>query len=518
MKKNTLMKQTIAVKSLIFLIAFAPFIGHGSVTEMNLTHRLAIAQTDTTDSTAKKADEEKEDDEGKKPKPYNKVITKGAVSQQGLFGVHLVKDRYYFELPDSLLDRELLVVTRFIKTPDGAMKYGGEQIGEKTITWEKAPSDKILLRIQTLINRASEDDAIAKAVSSSTVTPIVAAFDIKALSEDKQGSVIDVTDFINGDNPLFSLSASQKESLKLTALEKDKSYIKNIATYPINTEIKTVKTYKAKTGDSGGSSLAAAALAGVVTLEINNSIILLPEEPMEKRYFDPRVGYFASSYYEYGDDQQRVNRQTVIHRWRLEPKAEDLEKWKRGELVEPTKPIVFYIDPATPKKWRPYLIEGINDWQGAFEQAGFKNAIVGKEWPENDSTMSLEDARFSVIRYYASPIPNAYGPNVADPRSGEILESHIGWYHNVMNLLRNWYMIQAGAIDPRARRLTFSNELMGQLIRFVSSHEVGHTLGLRHNMGASHATPVEKLRDPEWLKRYGHTSSIMDYARFNYVA
>ena len=202
----------------------------------------------------------------------------------------------------------------------------------------------------------------------------------------------------------------------------------------------------------------------------------------------------------------------------LEPKDEDIEKYKRGELVEPKKQIVYYIDPATPKQWRPFLIAGINDWQAAFEKAGFKNAIVGKEWPENDKTMSLEDARFSVIRYFASDIENAYGPNVADPRSGEILESHIGWYHNVMKLVHDWYMIQTAAVDPRARRMKFDDALMGDLIRFVSSHEVGHTLGLRHNMGSSSKTPVEKLRDKAWVEANGHTASIMDYARFNYVA
>ncbi len=202
----------------------------------------------------------------------------------------------------------------------------------------------------------------------------------------------------------------------------------------------------------------------------------------------------------------------------MNPKHEDRERWLRGELVEPKKPIVYYIDPATPKQWRPYLIAGINDWQAAFEKAGFKNAIIGKEWPENDSTMSLEDARFSVIRYFASDIENAYGPNIADPRSGEILESHIGWYHNVMKLLHDWYMIQAGAVDPRARKMKFDDSLMGDLVRFVSSHEIGHTLGLRHNMGSSSQTPVEKLRDKAWVEANGHTASIMDYARFNYVA
>ena len=454
-----------------------------------------------------------------KSKPYDRIIGKDAISQEGLFKVHQLNDKYYFEIADSILNREILVVTRFIKTPAGAGNYGGEEIGDKTIVWEKGPLNKIFLRIATFVSAADENDAIAKAVNNSSVTPILEAFDIKARNEETLSSVIEVTDFINSENPLLALSSRQKDAYKLSSLEKDKSYIKKINSFPINTEIRTVKTYKAKASASKGRrSLPAAALSGVVTLELNNSFILLPKVPMKKRLYDPRVGYFASSYLEYGDDQQKVAKNVYIHRWRLEPKPEDLEKWKQGELVEPAKPIVFYLDPATPKKWRPYLIQGISDWQVAFEQAGFKNAIIGKEWPGDDENMSLEDARFSVLRYFASPAKNAYGPNITDPRSGEILESHIGWYHNLMTLLHNWYMIQAGAVDERAQKMNFDTELMGELVRFVCAHEVGHTLGLRHNMAASYATPVDKLRDAEWLRKNGHTSSIMDYARFNYVA
>ncbi|MDG3582755.1 zinc-dependent metalloprotease [Galbibacter pacificus] len=450
--------------------------------------------------------------------PYEEVIPENAQTKKGLFDVHKVNDHYYFEIPDTLLSREILVVTRFVKTPGGAGNYGGEEIGERTIFFEKGPSNKIFLRIATFVSHADKDDAIAKAVQNSNITPILEAFDVKARNKDNNASVIEVTDFINSENNLLALSSGQKETYNLTSLEKDKSYIKEINTYPINTEVKTVKTYKAKVSHGNDKNLQAAILSGVVTVELNNSFILLPKNPMQKRLYDPRVGYFASSYLEYGDNQQKVNKNIYIHRWRLEPRPEDMEKWKNGELVVPKKQIVYYIDPATPKKWRPYLIQGINDWQKAFEQAGFKNAIIGKEWPVNNDTMSLEDARYSVLRYFASPSKNAYGPNIIDPRSGEILESHMGWYHNLMNLLHNWYMVQAGAVDERARKMTYDDELMGELIRFVSSHEVGHTLGLRHNMGASYATPVERLRDNDWLTKHGHTSSIMDYARFNYVA
>ncbi|MEH6679193.1 MAG: zinc-dependent metalloprotease [Sediminicola sp.] len=451
--------------------------------------------------------------------PYEKIITKEAVTQSGLFKVHKVDDKFYLELHDSILKQEILVISRFIKTPAGAGNYGGEAISEKTIFWERGPYNKIFLRISTLVSKADEEDAISKAVQNSSITPILESFDIEARNQADNASVIEITNFINGENPLLALNPDQKESYGLSTLEKDKSYIGSINAYPINVEIKTVKTYKALTSKMGKkNSLPAATLSGVVTLELNNSFILLPKKPMKRRIFDPRIGYFASSYLQYGDDQQQVDRNVHIHRWRLEPRPEDMEKWRKGELVDPIKPIVYYIDPATPKKWRPYLIAGINDWQKAFEQAGFKNAIVGLEWPENDETMSLEDARFSVLRYFASPVKNAYGPNTSDPRTGEIIQSDIGWYHNLMNLLHNWYLIQAGAVDENARKMEFDDELMGNLIRFVSSHEVGHTLGLRHNMGASHATPVELLRNAEWLAKHGHTSSIMDYARFNYVA
>ncbi|MEK6152936.1 zinc-dependent metalloprotease [Flavobacteriaceae bacterium 3-367] len=449
----------------------------------------------------------------------SRLVPKDAHSSQGLFTVHQVGSTYYFEIPDSLLNREILVVTRFIKTPAGAGNYGGEKVGERTIFFEKGPENTLFLRVATLIGTADEEDAIAKAVNNSSITPILKAFDIKERNEEAQSSLIDLTDFINSENPLLALTEAQKEAYRLSVLEKDRSYIKEIRSFPINTEIRTVKTYRAKTGKGKSKKeLPAAVLSGAVTLELNNSFIMLPRVPMRKRFYDSRVGYFASSYLEYGDDQQKVDRNIYIHRWRLEPKPEDLERWKNGALVEPKKPIVYYIDPATPKKWRPYLIQGINDWQVAFEQAGFKNAIMGKEWPENDPDMSLEDSRYSVLRYFASPRKNAYGPNIVDPRSGEILESHIGWYHNLLSLLHDWYMIQAGAVDERARKMTFDTALMGSLIRFVSAHEVGHTLGLRHNMAASYATPVENLRNADWLKKMGHTSSIMDYARFNYVA
>ncbi len=466
------------------------------------------------------------------PKPYKEVITEKAKTQKGLFIVHKVEDKYFFEIPSTLLNKEILCITRFSKTPVGGGTYGGEIANEVVLRFEKGPDNKIFVR--TVLNIVQSPDStqpMFKAVANSNVDPIAQAFDIKAYKKDSinktEQAVIDVTDFFKGDNLIVSVNARTKRSLSLSSLASDRSYIDVIKSFPINTEVRTVKTFTSSpaSGASFGApspfptvSLPAANEAGAVTMEMNTSFIELPKKPITKRMFDPRVGYFASSVQTYEEHSQRVERDIFANRWRLEPKDEDKEKYKKGELVEPKKQIVYYIDPATPKQWRKYLIDGINDWQLAFEKAGFKNAIVGKEWPENDSTMSLEDARYSVLRYFASDVENAYGPSEVDPRSGEILESHIGWYHNVMKLVQNWYMIQCAAVDPKARKMKFDDELMGQLIRFVSSHEVGHTLGLRHNMGSSNRTPVEKLRDKTWVEANGHTASIMDYARFNYVA
>lgn len=450
------------------------------------------------------------------PKAFAEVIPDKAFRDSGLLNVYKTADKYYFEIPDSIFGRDLLAVTRIAKTATG-IGYGGEETNRQLLQFEKGPDYKVFIRQLSLINRSSDTSEIARAVANSNVPPIIAAFDIKAFSKDSNGVVIDVTDYFKSDNAYFSIGAAQKKLAGLSGIQADRSYIASIKSFPINVEIRSVKTFSKGTPLGAPSSMISTG-PDVATFEINNSLLLLPKVPMQPRIADNRVGFFSTTFNQYSNNSQRVEHETYIVRWRLEPKPEDMEKYKRGELVEPQKPIVYYIDPSTPKKWRKYLIQGVLDWNKAFEQAGFKHAITAREWPENDSTMSLEDARYSVIRYFASPVENAYGPNVNDPRSGEIIESHIGWYHNVMNLLRNWYLIQTAAVNPAARKIKFDDEVMGELVRFVSSHEVGHTLGLRHNMGASSAYPVEKLRDKNWVKKYGHAPSIMDYARFNYVA
>ena len=431
--------------------------------------------------------------------------------RKGLFGVSQKKDQWMFHIPDSLMGRRILVTVRFTTTPAGTQKYGGEQVNQQTVYWEKAPNGKLLLRSDLFINMSDSIENINRAVITSNSNPIIGSF---TPEEYKNGvSTINVTNFFNDDNPALSIPASAKQKFGLQSYMGGLSFIESIRTFPLNTEVRTTKTWYSSTGTISARA------TGKVTLGLNVSFVLLPADPIIPRLFDPRVGYFTDSYNVFDDNQQRVSTKSFITRYRLEPKdSADMEKMRRGELVEPKKPIVYYIDPATPKKWRKYLIDGVNDWQKAFEKAGFKNAIVGREWPENDSTMSMEDARFSVIRYLASDIPNAYGPQVHDPRTGEILESHVCWYHNVMKLVHDWYMIQASTIDEAARRMKYDDELMGQLIRFVSSHEVGHSLGLRHNFGSSAMVPVDSLRSKAWVEAHGHTPSIMDYARFNYVA
>lgn len=462
---------------------------------------------------------------GSGPKAYKEVITKEAKTNTGFFKVHKVKDKYYFELPDSILNRDILVVNRISKAPVNRYKsligYPGDQIGENVIRFELGPDNKVFIRNISYIEQAKDTLGMYESVKNSNVQPIVSTFPVQAYYKDSvskaKNPVIDVTAFINSDNNILHFDTRMKKYKGVGNFFADRSYIDTIKAFPINVEIKTVKTYAQTAPQGYPPALASSFPNDPMTFELNSSMVLLPKEPMKPRLYDPRVGYFAVRYTDFDSNPQGIDYKSKITRWRLEPKPEDLQKYINGELVEPQKPIVFYIDPATPKKWVPYLIAGVNDWQKAFEKAGFKNAIIGLEAPK-DSTWSLEDARHSAIVYKPSDIPNASGPHVHDPRSGEIIETHINWYHNVMLLLRNWYMIQAGNVDKRAQKLDFDDALMGELIRFVSSHEVGHTLGLRHNFGSSATVPVEKLRDKAWVEANGHTPSIMDYARFNYIA
>lgn len=444
-------------------------------------------------------------------KPYSKVITKKAETDSGLFQVHKIDDKYYYEIPDTLFGREMLMVTRMAKSAAG-LGYGGNKFDEQMLRWQKKGND-VLLRVVSHEIYADDSLPVHQAVSNSNFEPILRIFPIEAYNKDTTATVIDVTELFATDVKSLSLPMGWRQQYKVTSMDSKRSYIESIKSYPNNIESRHVKTYNSSAPPSNYST-------GSISLEINNSMILLPKVPMKRRYFDQRVGWFTSAQTDYGDESQRSKTVRYLDRWRLEVAPEDMDKFLAGELVEPVKQIVYYIDPATPHKWRKYLKQGVEDWQAAFEAAGFKNAIIAKDppTPEEDPDWSPEDARYSVIRYLASPIPNAMGPHVSDPRSGEILESDIHWYHNVMSLLRGWFFVQTAAINPDAQGPEFDDEVMGQLIRFVSAHEVGHTLGLPHNMGSSVAYPVDSLRSPSFTKRMGTAPSIMDYARFNYVA
>ena len=444
--------------------------------------------------------------------PYGKVVTSGAKTDEGLFKVHFIDDKYLFEIPDSLLEREMLMVTRIAKNTSNNQSFGGEETNTQVLRWQKN-NKNILLRVVSHNIVANEELPIHEAVVNSNFEPILFVFPIKAFNNDKTATVIDVTELFSTDIKPLGLPENVRKSYKITKLETKNSFIESIKSYPQNIEARHVKTYSASEPPSNSST-------GTVSVEMSNSMILLPKVPMKRRNFDERVGWFTSSQTDYGSEAQKSKEVTYLDRWRLEVNDEDIEKFKSGELVEPKKQIVYYIDRATPEKWRPYIKDGIEDWQVAFEAAGFKNAIIAKDPPtkEEDPDWSPEDARYSVVRYLASPIPNANGPHTSDPRSGEILESDINWYHNVMSLLQGWFFVQTAAINPEAQSAKFKDDVMGRLIRFVSSHEVGHTLGLPHNMGSSSSYPVDSLRSATFTKINSTAPSIMDYARFNYVA
>ncbi len=449
------------------------------------------------------------DEQQEAPKPFREVIPASAVTDSGLFNVHVDGDKYYYEIPNDLIDRELLLVTRVARTATN-LGYGGEKENTLVVRWQRN-NDDILLRTVSHSNVAADSLPIFEAVRNSNFEPIVQSFDIEALNEDSTGVVIDVTSLYSTDVPILGLGSNSREQYGVRRLDESRSFIEYINSYPENVEVRTVMTYDATNPPSNSST-------NTISLEMNHSMVLLPEEPMTARRWDERVGFFSVRQTDYGADAQRAETRRYITRYRLEPS--DTAAFLAGELVEPVEPIVYYIDPATPMKWRPYLKQGVEDWNAAFEAAGFKNAIIAKDppSPEEDPEFSPEDVRYSVIRYFSSPVQNAYGPHVHDPRSGEILESDIGWYHNVMNLLRNWYFVQTAAANPEARGVKFDDDVMGELIRFVSAHEVGHTIGLPHNMKASAAYPVDSLRSASFTCEMGTAPSIMDYARFNYVA
>jgi len=463
------------------------------------------AKTDAT--AAAKTAAAKKDDKG--PKAFKDVIKDTFVKDDGLFNVYRDDQTYYYEIPNEQLGKEFLLVTRIAKTAED-IGYGGQKANTQVVRWDRNGND-VFLKVVGYENRGDEDDPIYEAVRNSNLEPIVSAFEIKAYNADTSGVVIDVTSLFNSDVPAIGLQSYYRTNFQVRRVDGSRSYISSVKSFPKNVEVRHVLTYEAAKAPSNSSTNA-------ITVEMAQSMVALPETPMQPRLCDDRVGLFSVQFTEYNGTQQRAETKCYVTRYKLEPK--DPEAYARGELVEPVEPIVYYVDQNTPMKWRKPLLQGVEDWNRTFEAAGFKNAIIGKMAPtaEEDPDFSPEDARYSVIRYFASDIQNASGPHVHDPRTGQILESDINWYHNVMQLLRNWYLIQTAAINPDAQKAEFDDDVMAELVRFVSAHEVGHTLGYQHNMGSSYAYSVDQLRDPEFTSTHGVSPSIMDYARFNYVA
>ena len=449
------------------------------------------------------------------PKPYAEIITKEAKTTDGLFKIHRIDDKIFYEIPTAALDKEMLWVTTLARTQTG-YGYGGTEVQDRVVRWTRR-GEKVLLRGTDYQLRAQSEGSIRQSVEASTVAPILLIFDIKAFAnndKEKGSPVIDVTTLFTTDVAEFSA----KRVLGAARLDTARTFVEKTKSFPRNIETEVLATYVGGPAPAltfgGGGGPQRDRGTDAITVVLRHSMTVLPDVPMKPRLADARVGFFTTGFYDVGRDENRVVPREYITRWRLEKKDPN------AALSEPVKPIVFYVGREVPEKWRPWIKKGIEDWQPAFEAAGFKNAILAKDPPTaaEDPDWDAEDSRYSSIRWLPSTIENAYGPSIVDPRSGEILEADIKFFHNILNLLTNWYFVQASASDPKAQRLPLPDATMGELVRYVTAHEVGHSLGFPHNMKASSAVSVAQLRSPEWTNKWGTSGSVMDYSRMNYVA
>jgi hypothetical protein len=449
-------------------------------------------------------------------RPYSRVITKDAKTERGVFITHRVDDRYYFEIPTNQLGKDFLWVTQIARTQAGYGYGGGSHVGNRVVRWELRDRD-ILLRDVKFTIRADGTDSVRHAVEDTSVPAIIRKLPVACWGTNK-APVIDMTDFFVSDVAEFSAKAA----LNSSGADRSRSFIERIKTFPENIETKVTMTYAIGGGSAillGNTNAPTAptrrdSAQSAVTVLLHHSMVRLPEKPMQPRVHDARVGFFNVAFEDFATEEHQVKQVRFINRWRLEKQD------PAAEISEPKKPIVFYIGRGVPDKWRPYIKRGVEAWQPAFEAAGFRNAILAKDAPSEleDPNWDAEDARYSTIQWLPSTIENAMGPHVHDPRTGEILESDILVYHNILKLTRDWYFVQASPMDPRAQKLPLPDDLMGELLSYVITHEIGHTLGFPHNMKGSSSYTVEQLRDPVFTKKYGTEASVMDYGRYNYVA